>query len=223
METVTDRCADEVRSQTATYLGQVRTTTSHLPDALDAYGDNRAAFEAAVDRLGTHESECDATLRELRSLVGESLPPNYTDVYLRADDVVRLYARIDEVPNRTESFARELASMRPDLPAEVRDALREMAALVVEATVLLTEATEAYVDQLVSAGDPVRVTGDVERIGTLESDCDGHKYDALSAAFESCETGDALVARELLLTLDDAMDAVEDAAEHLLSMNSATH
>jgi len=222
MVTVTGEYATEVRSQTATYLQQVRTTTTHLPDALDAYGSDWGAFTAAVDRLNTQESECDATLRDLRSLVGESLPPNYTDVYLRADDVVRLYACIDEIPNRVESFARELASMRPALPAGLQDSLREMGSLVVEATLLLTEATEAYVEQLVTAGEPVRIADDIETITTLESSCDAHKYEALQAAFSDCATADALVVRELLLTLDEAMDAVEDAAEHLLSMNSTT-
>ena len=222
MTTVTGACADEVRSRTETYLDQVETTTAHLPDAVDAYGTDRPAFSAAVDRIGTGESECDATLRELRTLVGESLPPNYTEVYLRADDVVRLYDRIDEIPNRAESFARELGSMHPDLPAGIHDTLCEMAALVAKATVVLTDVTAAYVESLVTAGDPVRITDDVERVATMESNCDAHKYEALQQAFGQCQTGDALVVRELLLSLDAAMDAVEDAGDHLLSMNSAT-
>lgn len=222
MSTVTDAFADEVLARTGTYLDQVESTTAHLPDALDAYGTDDSAFEAAVDRLGTQESECDATLRELRTLVGESLPPNYTDVYLRADDVIRLYDRIDAVPNRAESFARELAAMRPDLSPAVQDALVEMASLTAEATVVLADVTEAYVESLVTAGESVRVADDVQRLATMEGDCDAHKYDALATVFEECSTADALAVRELLLALDDAMDAVEDAGDHLLSMNSTS-
>jgi uncharacterized protein Yka (UPF0111/DUF47 family) len=220
MTTVTGACADEVRSRTDTYLDQVATTTTHLPDALDAYGTDRTAFAAAVDRVSTHESECDATLRDLRALVGDSLPPNYTDVYLRADDVIRLYDPIDVIPNRVESFARELGSMAPALPAAIHEAINQMAALVAEATGILAEATDAYIESLVTSGDPVRVTDDVDTIATLESTCDAHKYDALQTAFHECETADALVVRELLLSLDAAMDAVEDAGDHLLSMSS---
>ena len=150
MATVTGAFADEMQSRTETYLRQVETTTTHLPDAVDAYGENPAAFVAAVDRLSTRESECDATRRELSTLLGESLPPNYTDVYLRADDVVRLFCCLDAVPNRVERFARELASMRPHLGAETRDTLREMSALVVEGTVVLTGLVEAYVGSLVT-------------------------------------------------------------------------
>lgn len=222
MTTVTGACADEVRSRTETYLDQVQTTTTHLPDALDAYDTDPTAFAAAVDRVSAHESECDATLHDLRTLVGESLPPNYTGVYLRVDDVIRLYDRIDVIPNRAESFARELASMAPDLPPAIHETLCEMAALVAEATATLTALADAYVDSLLSAGDPIRVTDEVETIATMESTCDAHKYEALQTAFAECETAAALVVRELLLSLDAAMDAVEDAGDYLLSMNSTT-
>lgn len=223
MVTVTGAFADEISSRTETYLQQVEATATHLPDAVDAYGEDADAFVAAVDRLSTQESECDATLRELSSLLGESLPPNYTDVYLRADDVVRLYGCLDAIPNRVERFARELASMRPDLTADTHTALQEMSALVVEGTVILTDLADAYVGSLVSSGDPIVVADEVDTIVTLETECDGYKYDALKTAFAERETADALVVRELLLALDAAMDAVEDAAEHLLSMQSVTH
>lgn len=222
MVTVTGAYADEVRGRTDTYLDQVETCIAHLPDAIDAYGTDESAFETTVDRLSTQESDCDATLRELRELVGESLPPNYTDVYLRADDVVRLYASVDAVPNQAEQFVRELGSMAPALTDDTREAFRKMATLVVEATVLLTDATEAYVESLLTAGDPVYVADDIDTIASLESTCDAHKYETLQTAFADAPTGDALVVRELLLSLDDAMNAVEDAADHLLSMSSTT-
>jgi|AntRauTorcE11898_2_1112593.scaffolds.fasta_scaffold38922_2 uncharacterized protein Yka (UPF0111/DUF47 family) len=223
MVTVTGAFADEIRSRTDTYLNQVKATTAHLPDIVDAYGENPDAFTAAVDRLNTQESECDATLRELNTLLGESLPPNYTDVYLRADDVVRLYSRIDAVPSRSERFARELVNMRPSLTAETRNVLREMGELVVEGTVILADLADAYVESLVTSGDPIVVADEVETVVELETACDGFKYDAFETAFADYETADALMVRELLLVLDAAMDAIEDAAEHLLSMQSVTH
>jgi uncharacterized protein Yka (UPF0111/DUF47 family) len=111
--------------------------------------------------------------------------------------------------------------MVPALTASIHETVSEMAALVAEATVVLTDATAAYVESLVTPGDPIRVTDAVDTIATLESTCDAHKYDALQSAFRQCKTADALVVRELLLSLDGAMDAVEDAGDHLLSMNSA--
>jgi len=137
--------------------------------------------------------------------------------------VLRLYTAIDAVVNRAEMFARELASMRPTLTDGVHHALAEMRALVVEGTVILADVAGAYLDSLVTDGDAVLVADDVETIVALESACDAHKYEALQTAFGSCDTADALVVRELLLSLDAAMDAVEDAAEHLLSMQSVTN
>lgn len=220
-DTVTDSCADAIRTRTATYLQQVERCLAHLPDALEAYGSDQEAFAATVEGLSTAESECDATLRELRTLVGESAPPNYTAVYLRADDLVRLYARLDEIPNCAEQFCRELWVVRPDLDPETLAALREMARVTTRATATLTEVTDAYVDSLVTPGDPVRVADDVEAIAELESRCDDRKYEALEHAFASQPAGQALVVRALVGTLDEAADAVEDAGDYVLSMNSA--
>ena len=221
MVTATGATAEEVLSSTELYLEQVETCTSHLPDAVDAYGTDPDAFVAAVDRLSAVESECDATLRELRTLVGEALPPNFTEVFLRVEDVSTLYARIDVVPNRAEQFARELGAMDPGLSRETRDSLRGMATLVAEATTVLTDATGAYVEGLVTAGEPVRVRDAVESVAALEGECDGHKYVALRRAFGTLPTAEALVVRQLLLSIDAAMDAAEDAADHLLSMAGA--
>lgn len=222
MVTVTGAFADEVQSRTATYLDQVDAATSHLPDALDAYGSDPDSFVASVDRLNARESECDATLRDLMALLGDSLPPNYTEVYLRADDVVQLYRRVDAIPNHAEQFVRQLASMEPSVTADTVSTFREMGSLIVEGTTLLTDITVAYVDHLVTSGDRVAIADDVETIVALESACDAHKYEGIQRAFEGCDTADALVVRELLLALDSAMDAVEDAAEYLLAMQSAT-
>lgn len=223
MATVTGTYADEVRAYTDTYLEQVQACTAHLPDALEAYGTDRAAFVASVDRLSTVESECDATLRELRALVGEAVPPNYTEFYLRGGDAVRLYAQIDAIPNRVEQFCRELGAIEPTLDSAVLADLREMGRLVVQATRRLADVTSAYVESLVTAGDPVRVTDAVGEIATLETDCDDRTYAALERAFSTAPAGDALVVHALVRTLDAAMDAVEDAADFLLSLSSTGH
>ncbi|WP_166035590.1 DUF47 family protein [Halorussus pelagicus] len=213
--------AAAVRRLTETYLDGVTDTTAHLPDALDAYGTDPAAFEEAVERVAEHESACDTALRELRGTVRESMPPNYTEMYLRVDDVARLYAAIDAVPNRAEGFVRELHAITPELGDSARTTLREMAMLTAEAAAELAAATTAYVEQLVGESAAVSVTDAVDRVADLESECDGLKHDALAAAFEGRPTAEALVVRELILKLDAAMDAVEDAAEHLLFVASA--
>lgn len=212
--------AEAVCALTDAYLDHVTDATAGLPDALDAYGTDPEAFAVAVQRVAARESACDATLRDLRALVGESTPPNDTELYLRMDEVARLYAAIDEVPNRAERFVRELDAIDPALSEDRRIALREMAALTDEAARKLARLAARFVECLVTDADPVPVVETAEELAELESACDRLKYDVLDAAFDDLPTADALVVRELVLTLDAAMDAVEDASEQLLFVNS---
>ncbi|WP_276301162.1 DUF47 domain-containing protein [Halorussus lipolyticus] len=217
--------AEEVCALTEQYLERVAEATAALPAALDAYDEDADAFEEATQTVADHESACDETLRDLRTAVGKSMPPNYSRFYLRIDDVSRLYAAIDEIPNRAERFVRELRAMRPALDDRTRETCREMALLVHEAASALADLTADYVARLVAPeaapDDPTPgVTERVDELAVLESECDGLKYDALSAAFDAHSTADALVVRELVLTLDAAMDAVEDVGEQLLFLAS---
>lgn len=118
--------AEAVCTLTETYLGEVTACAGHLPAALDAYGTDREEFAAAKDRIAARESDCDVALRNLRSTVAGATP-NYTGVYLRVEDVVRLFAAIEGVPNSTERFVRELGAIGPTLSPGLRGVLREIA------------------------------------------------------------------------------------------------
>ena len=223
--------AAEVCALTERYLEQVAAVTDALPAAIDAYAEDAEAFEEATQTVAERESACDATLRDLRTAVGKSMPPNYSRFYLRIDDVSRLYAALDEIPNRVERFVRELRAMRPALDDRTRATCREMAALVCEAVAALADLTADYVERLVApendCGGPengdseANVTERVDSLAALESECDGLKYDGLAAAFEEHPTAEAVVLRELVLTLDAAMDAVEDVGDHVLFLASS--
>lgn len=220
MDTPTEGYAAAVRSETETYLDRVTDCVRRLPGAIDAYGDDPDAFAAAVEEVAAAESDCDDALRALRTLLSEPSAPNYTDVYLRADDVARLYAAIDEIPNAVERFARELRAIAPRLDDDVRATIRKMASLTVEATEALSAATREYVESLLVEGEPACVVPAVEEIAALESECDRLKYEGLAAAFDDASPADAVVIRELLVGLDAAIDAVEDAADELLVLRS---
>ncbi|MFC4450197.1 DUF47 domain-containing protein [Halorussus aquaticus] len=222
MTTARTDYATTVCALTETYLERVTDTTSALADAVTAYETDAEAFEAAVERVATRESACDDALRELRTVVRDAMPPNYTEMYLRIDDVARLYAAIDAVPNRAERFVRELDAMGPTLADDLGATLREMAVLTVEASAILADVVTAYVESLVAEREAVRATESVEKLAELESQCDELKHDALSMAFDSLPTAEALVVRELVSTLDTAMDAVEDAGDQLLFLSSGS-
>ncbi|WP_134670384.1 hypothetical protein [Halorussus marinus] len=219
MDAQTEGYAAAVSSETETYLDRVADCAGRLPGAINAYGVDDDAFATAVDDIAAAESDCDDALRELRRLLSERSRPNYTDVYLRADDVARLYAAVDEIPNAVERFARELRAIAPSLGG-ARAIVEEMASLAVEATEALAAATGEYVESLLVEGGTASVGPAVEEIRALESAADRLKYEGLAAAFDEAATPDALVVRELVVGLDAAIDAVEDAADQLLVLRS---
>lgn len=220
MDTATDEYARDVTSETAAYLDAVTDCVALLPEALERYGD--PAFEETADRLCDRESDADDHLLEIRGLVGDLAPPNYTDVYLRTGEVMRLYARIDAVPNAAERFVRDLRAVEPTLSAPVQDDLRQMATLTADATDELAAVTAEYVDTLVTeGGQSGDVTADVERIAALESEADGHRQAAVERVFADHAAEGAILVRDLAESLDSAADAAEDAAAHLLFMQGA--
>ncbi|PSP84990.1 hypothetical protein BRC83_03525 [Halobacteriales archaeon QS_1_68_17] len=220
MTTPSERFAAEFRSLTDVYLRQVRNCTRRLPDAVRAYGTDREQFRHEVERLSAVESECDSTLRQVRALVGESMPPNFTVAYLHAGDVVDLYAEVDAVANRAEQFGRELAAIEPAVTDPELASLVEMAEMTDEATGVLTNAVLDRADDLSTVGEVPPIEDAVEAIDALESECDAAKYELIETGFTDGTTVEALAVRELALVLDGAMDAVEDAADHLVYMAS---
>jgi len=220
MATLTDEYGDDVLEATVAYLADVRDCVSLLPTALERYGTDE--FGPTAQSLCERESACDASLREIRRLLGDAAPPNYTEVYLRTGEVMRLYAAVEAVPNATERFVRQLDTIDPDLSQSVRTEFGAMAATTVEAADLLADLTEACVVDLVGGGETGGYTAEIERIAALESDCDGHRAAVVEEAFARLETAEALLVRDLAASLDAAPDAVEDAADHLLFMQGAS-
>jgi uncharacterized protein Yka (UPF0111/DUF47 family) len=217
----TDEYADEVLAATDDYLTELRACVDLLPVALGAYGGDD--FESAVARLCERESAADDRLQTIGTLLGDLAPPNFTDVYLRTGEVMRLYSRLDAVANTVERFVRYVGVMGPDLSDPTLAEFGRMADRIVEATGVLADATTAYVETLVTPGDNESVTDAVERVAALEGACDDDKYAAIDRAFDERPAAEALVIRVLALALDAAADAAEDAADHLLFMSGAAH
>ncbi|MFB6151991.1 MAG: hypothetical protein ABEJ40_09320 [Haloarculaceae archaeon] len=218
MATDTDEYAADVTDETAAYLDEVRECIALLPAAVDSHGCEE--FAGVRDRLCARESAADDRLRRIRSLIGDLAPPNYTDVYLRSGEVMRLYGLIDEVPNRAERFVRDLDAVGPSLTPATGEEFAGMASLTVDATLLLTDLTEQYVGDLVESGEGSALTADVDRLGSIESDCDSRKRAVVERAFGDRPTAEALVRRDLARGLDGVADAAEDAGEHLLYMQA---
>jgi len=217
--TETPETVDELVAQSGEYLQQVEAATEELERLLVRYGSDPAAFESTLVDLRALESECDARVGDLRSLVGSSMDPNFTGLYLMSDALVEFYETTDAVVNNAEGFGNELAAMRPDLSTELAGNLREMAGFAHEATVHLSRAATTQFENLTSAGQSVDVSREAEQIRAIEGRCDDAKRRALDRAFTSMEPADALTVRALANELDDVTNAVEDAADRLVYMS----
>jgi len=210
--------ADAMTVRSNQYLSAVRECIAVLPATVLRYETDE--FETLTSRLCERESNCDAALRKLRRLCGRATP-NFTGVYLQAGAVMELYAAVDEVPNAAEDFVRQLDAIRPTLAPQTADDLAEMAALATRATGVLADAIETYAESLVTSGPPADPRGAVEQIAALESRADDRKQRIVRRAFADGPTAPSIVVRDLTAALDETLDAVEDAADHLLFMYGA--
>ncbi|MFC6732627.1 MULTISPECIES: DUF47 domain-containing protein [unclassified Haladaptatus] len=206
---------------TGIFMDGIRECVTCLETTLDAYPDDWDRVRDSVLRLSAREAQCDRTGRRVQTLVGRRQSPNFTGLYLRADDFVEYVDDVDRIANHAERFANELLAIQPDIPDVVHEGLREMAELTVEATVALVNATTHYVESLCNPTlNPTLPTVE-EDIRTLEVTCDEKQYDLLSTIFDPGASVNALVLRELLFALDDVTNAVEDALDQLLYMSTS--
>jgi hypothetical protein len=193
--------------------------TALLPDLVDAYGSDPERYAGMVDRVNHLESRCDSHARDLRRLLGGRLDPTFSAFYLVADELVAVLNDADDVASRTERFAKELQVLGPDLSRRERADLREMASLAAEAASVFVTALRAYVQRLDGDGE-ADVSYSLDRVRSLERDCDLLKYDLLSRAFEDGASAEALVRKDLVTSLDGVANATEDAADGLLGVAS---
>lgn len=214
--------AARLESLTETYVADVTACTGTLAPALEQYGTDSEAFTASVERVDALESDCDETVRELRRRMTGAVPADPPGVYLMAGNLVEFHALVDDVPNRSESFLRDLSVMRPTVPADVLRGLTEAGGLAHRATEHLVAATLAYTESIVRPGVTFSAGDHIERVRTLERECDDLVHDVLRDAFERRPPERALVLRELGVELAGVADAAEDAADQLEAMTART-
>lgn len=218
----TDRTTGELVAKTGVFMHHVTESTDDLAAALDAYGTDGDAFTSAVDRLVAVESACDSTLHDLRRTVASEIDPSFSGAYLQKKDLLELFTHVDRIPTGLERFAHQLRAMAPVLSAEQLASFAAMTDHISAAVRTLTEAISGFVERLVEGGDRDDPAETVARVAERESACDQLKYDAVAAAFEEGATPRTLMVRELFVCLDGAMNAVEDAVDHLLFASGTT-
>ena len=222
-ETPTERFRSEFDDQTDRYLDTLIECTARLSPALECYGHDAAPFWDELEAVHRLESDCDDLLRDLRLSVAESMQPNFTGVFFQPGPVLELFARLDAILTAVEQFLTDLAAMEPSLSVTALSDFVRMADIVADATASLASVTADLCDVLCGIDSEAEALHQrVESVLAAESRCDTVRDKLLSDAFAETDTAEALVVRELALTLGRAMDAVEDAAEQLVYVDSVT-
>lgn len=209
----------EIVTETARYLQRIEVATEQLAVVLDAYGPGEPELGTAVTDLRDLESECDAIVGDLRSLVGSSTDSNVSGLSPRSGPLLAFYETADTVVNEAERFATEFAAMGPTLPGAIHDDLCRMAGFANEAAVHLSLAGTSGFEALADPDRSGSVSREAEQVRALESRCDDVKYRVLEEAFASLSPAKALVVRALANRLDAVTNAVEDAADRLVYLD----
>jgi uncharacterized protein Yka (UPF0111/DUF47 family) len=156
MATGTAEYTTDVADKATTYLTAVEDCLVLLPQALAVYDDTQAFTDATVE-LGDQESVCDDYRRVLCEAVGRARP-EFTALYLHGAELTELFTMVDAVPDAAEAFVQDLAAMAPTLTETTARRIEDIAALVCQANTLLTQATDAYVQALVTGDSAPPIT-----------------------------------------------------------------
>jgi uncharacterized protein Yka (UPF0111/DUF47 family) len=193
---------------------------ARLPQLVAAYGTDPERFEQVRATTATLVSEVGELALQCRRALGSEMEPAFSRVYLRRADLLELVERYEAVAAATERFAAELDAVGPALSPGVRVGLAQIARMSHDAVAGLERTAVDYVEALAADATPGVETG-IERVRSLEAECDAVRGECLRTAFggETCE-GEALVVKDLLDGLDAVPDAAGDAARHLVYVAS---
>jgi uncharacterized protein Yka (UPF0111/DUF47 family) len=198
-----------VRAHTVRYVEAVVDCVALLVPALRRY-QSAGTLGDLVSAIDDAESACDRWRRELARTLA-SMPPAFTGGTVTSGQLLQFFHQVDAVANRSERAVAMLDATGPPLDDVPR--LVKLGERTREAAEELAVATVAYVEAL-PEGDTGAVTDSVERVATLEEECDEIRQTVVRSAFEGDQTA-ALLVREAVLILESVTDAAEDAADTL--------
>lgn len=208
-----------LESSTTRFVDRIATCLDQLAELVSLYVDGEPIAEC-VRRVRDLESECDDVYRSVATHVStvevRELGIRLTGIHLNRDQLLGLFATLDEIANGAERFASDLEAIEPPAVDDCLDGLAEMIATARAGLRFLTDAIPAFIRSLTDQGRRVTSNEIVGPVRRIESHADDLRDEVIKAAFER-ETGAvALVYRELALLLDGVIDAMEDATDRML-------
>lgn len=213
----------QLASETAAYIDQTETCVGLLPKLLKQYRTD-GAYHETVDRIQSLESVCDRHNRRLSALVtnatARDLGLKNSRIHITTPQLVRLYQRVDDVPNAVEESAEALVTIEPPHDDTCFRTFHEMASLASRSATMLAAALSRFIYVLATPAESVAIANEIERVREFESRCDALRNEVIATAFRSESIANPLVYRELALCFDAVADAIEDVGDQLVLLSS---
>lgn len=151
------------------------------------------------------ESKCDDIRRAIeREIYEKSLIPD------SRGDVLGLLESLDKIPNRMESVMREIHVMRLTPPAVINQQLAHLLTRSCATVETLFEASRTIF------GDMSNVRELVQKIDSLESECDFIQHSAVAALFASdLQLAEKMLYREIVRRVGSIPDLAESVGDRL--------
>lgn len=208
-----------LESLTTRFVDRIATCLDRLAELVSLYADGDP-IAACVGRIRDLESECDDTYRSVTTHVSTvdagELGIRMTGVHLNRDQLLGLFATLDDVANGAERFASDLEAIRPAVVDDCLAGLREMIETARAGMRFLERAVPSFVRSLTDPGERMAIDEIVGPVRRVESHVDDLRDDVIAAAFEDESDGTALVYRELALLIDGVVDGMEDATDRMI-------
>ncbi|MCG1003370.1 MULTISPECIES: DUF47 domain-containing protein [Halobacterium] len=219
----TPEFSKRVVDRTDAYLDRISECVELLSRLVEEYEDGDSS-RALVEEIRAVESDCDAKSRRISALVTNTTVKEFgirnSRMHLNAEQVVRLYQLLDEIPNTAERVAEDLLTVSPARRRRCFRRYREMVDHATAAMASLGDAVYEFVRLLCSATETGSIAGHVEAIRAAETECDSVRNAVVADVFDA-DVPDPLVYREFAFLFDQLVDAMEDVADQLVLLSSS--
>lgn len=194
----------KVRDRMLEHVDAVKAALRQLPVVLDTYAETPEKLEDSTYEVHRLEHKADDLRRAIQhELAGGAFLPFYREDYITLADM------IDKVANRAVAFAKALSLERPNIPADIREGLREIAVCTAE--------TFAHFDRIIPAlfgnqGDTLQLT---ELISEGEQKADSLEWKLQKAIFgnPAIDRAEQVILAGVIQRLSGILDSIENAAD----------
>jgi uncharacterized protein len=201
-----DKRQDKVIETIDGYCALVGGAVEKYVEMVNSFLDGEEQFKEASRAVHELESQAD----EVRFSVEREM---YRGAFLPAyrEDYIGLLETLDRVANKAEDAADLVFLIRPDVPPDVAEALREIARITARACEpLITMVHKTLLDDF-------DVQDQVELIGRLEQEIDRIQFNAVRDAYRNpdLEKVDKLILKMVIDAIAEVSDKLENVGDKL--------